>query len=168
MACELNWSRSLICCSVLCISARALPLVTRGSIPLHSHCHSPPRGVQVSRYFLSVVLLGLFWTLHCCVQSSFNPRTLLLPISFCFMLLTFTRQTLLKLLFRYQLKLILSAGDQAGITSRFTETTRYISVTSKLWHKNSSLLSHKNSYGGLVSYCATYPHTLIQFQTHIK
>jgi hypothetical protein len=43
--------------------------------------------------------------------------------------------------------LIFSVGEQAGITSRFTETTKYINITSKLWHINSSVLYHKNQCG---------------------
>lgn len=109
-----------------------------------SHCHSPLRAVQVSRGFHVCDTIYVLWPVHCCVPCSFNPHNLLLHILVCFMLLAFTKYTLLSLrLFRNHVKLILSVGGQAGIISSFTETTKCISIT--VWHKNSSISSRKDS-----------------------
>lgn len=113
-------------------------------ISFYSHCHSPLRAVQVSQGFHVCDTIYVLWTLHCCVWCTFNLHNLLLHISVCFMLLAFTKYTLSSLcLFRNHVKLILSVGGQAGIISRFTDTTKYINIT--VWHKNSSVSSHKDS-----------------------
>lgn len=113
-------------------------------ISFYSHCHSPLRVMQVSQGFHVCDTIYVLWTLHCCVWCTFNPHNLLLRISVCFMLLAFTKYTLSSLrLFRNHVKLILSVGGQAGIISRFTDTTKYINIT--VWHKNSSVSSHKDS-----------------------
>lgn len=113
-------------------------------ISFHSHCHSPLRDVQVSQGFHVCDTIYVLWTVHCCVWCTFSPHNLLLHISVCFVLLAFTKYTLSSLrLFRNHVELILSVGGQAGIISRFTDTTKYINITVR--HKNSSVSSHKDS-----------------------